>query len=167
MAQTMVPATLFLNPGEVFWGGHDQCVRTLLGSCVSLTLWHRARQLGVICHYLLPFTPAGSKPDGRYADAAVELMVNRIRRSGTRVQDYEGKIFGGGNMFSHTLLAGSRMANTVGDKNVQAGRNLLAAIGVPLVAEDVGGNGHRTIIFDIGSGAVWVRRQSLSDAAAG
>ncbi len=37
---------VFLQPGEHFVGDADCRIRTLLGSCVSITLWHATRRLG-------------------------------------------------------------------------------------------------------------------------
>ncbi len=31
---------IFLQPGELYFGDSDTCIRTVLGSCVSLTFWH-------------------------------------------------------------------------------------------------------------------------------
>lgn len=34
---------IFLQPGEHYVGDADCTIRTLLGSCVSITLWHPAK----------------------------------------------------------------------------------------------------------------------------
>ena len=60
---------VFLNPGDFhFAGGHTR-IRTLLGSCVSIALWHPERKLGGMCHFILPERgqpAAGQELDGRY-----------------------------------------------------------------------------------------------------
>jgi len=45
---------LMLMPGELHFGGEVQSLKTLLGSCVALTLWHPKRRIGGMCHFLLP-----------------------------------------------------------------------------------------------------------------
>ena len=45
---------LSLMPGELWSGRGAASVRTLLGSCVALTLWHPRLRVGGMCHYLLP-----------------------------------------------------------------------------------------------------------------
>lgn len=156
--------TEYLRPGQVFWGGAGHCVGTLLGSCVSVTLWHPVFHFGAVCHYLLPLRPQGSDADGRYGDDAMQSMVDCIKRSGTRIQDYEGKIFGGGNMFPAQMHArpGAQM-DVIGNRNILAGMQFFKIHGIRQVAADVGGNGYRTILFDISTGAVWVRRQQEPD----
>jgi len=44
---------IFLNPGEYFVGGAGFQVRTILGSCVSIILWHQRLRYGAMSHYLL------------------------------------------------------------------------------------------------------------------
>lgn len=65
----------FLNPGEIFFGGSGFRVRTLLGSCVSIVLWHPNRHLGGMCHYLLP-TPSDihSEKSHKYGIDAVPFF---------------------------------------------------------------------------------------------
>lgn len=148
---------IFLNPGEFYFGDRDIRIRTILGSCVSITLWHPKLLLGGMCHYMLPSRQArGSRlADGKYADEALWLLFEEIRRSGTALEDYEVKLFGGGNMFQRQVNAGH---GHIGIKNADAGRNLLKHHGLHLASEDLGGAGHRTVIFDIWSGHVWVRQ---------
>ena len=44
---------VFLQPGELYFGDRYTRLRTLLGSCVSIVLWHREALLGGMCHYML------------------------------------------------------------------------------------------------------------------
>ncbi|MDO8775427.1 MAG: chemotaxis protein CheD, partial [Burkholderiaceae bacterium] len=71
---------IFLQPGEVYFGGRDTRIRTLLGSCVAITMWHPGMLAGGMCHYMLPGAPTGRRGalDGRYADEAMELMLCEI-----------------------------------------------------------------------------------------
>lgn len=147
-----------LQPGEWYFGGGNTRVRTLLGSCVSLTVWNARLQVGGMCHYMLP-TRGGAKPsgelDGRYADEVLELMLGAMRAAGTEPADYELKMFGGGNMFSQ--LACSRTESHVASRNVDIGRELSRRYGFRVVAEHLGGSGHRMLMFDIWNGDVWLR----------
>jgi chemotaxis protein CheD len=145
----------FLNPGEVFFGQGHVLVGTLLGSCVAVTLWHRQRHLGGMCHFLLPQRPhiSWQNPDGRYADEAFALLDRAIARCGTRTTEYEAKLFGGGNMFPDHHIATS---HDVSENNIRAARRLLEERCVALKAEHVGGTGHRRLYFDAWTGEVWL-----------
>jgi len=150
---------VFLQPGEWYFGDRQTRLRTLLGSCVSITLWHPQLLIGGMCHYMLPERVAQRRiqPDGKFADEAFWLLLREIERSGTALHEYEVKLFGGGNMFPET-----RRCETahIGRKNADFGRHLLSRHGLRPKASDLGGFGHRTVIYDIWSGHVWVKKFS-------
>jgi chemotaxis protein CheD len=149
---------IFLQPGEVYFGESDTRIRTLLGSCVAVVMWHPDLLVGGMCHYMLPTRDRnGSREmDGRYADEAMELMLREIRSAGTWPREYQVKLFGGGHMFSERQAASDAH---VGAKNVEMARRLMKQHGFSSCAEHLGGSGHRNIFFDIWSGHVWVRHQ--------
>lgn len=148
---------IFLQPGEFYFSDRDTRIRTVLGSCVSITMWHPKLLIGGMCHYMLPIRHGHSvkRPDGRYADDAFALLLGEICKLGTTPDEYEIKLFGGGDMFQYQSVAGQ---GHIGIKNAEAGRNLMRQHGLRSKAEDLGGAGHRTVIFDIWSGHVWVRQ---------
>ena len=41
---------IFLQPGELWFGDEQTRIRTILGSCVAVTLWHPGRRIGGMCH---------------------------------------------------------------------------------------------------------------------
>lgn len=151
---------IFLQPGDHYFGDEATRIRTVLGSCVSVVLWHPRERIGGMCHYMLPSRPRarghGERPDGRYGDEAIELLLADIERSGTRPRDYQAKIIGGGNMFPGSP-AGT--ANLIGRRNVEAARRLVCAHGFVHVKGHLEGDGHRNVIFDVWSGDVWVRHR--------
>lgn len=156
---------IFLQPGEVYMGDRETRIRTLLGSCVAITWWHPQRQIGAMCHYLLPERPRSKPrgaelPDGRYANEAFELVMHYIQASGTLPADYQVKMFGGGNM----LPAAQSHPQAVGERNIAYGKRWLAEHGFRLSREHLAGHGHRHIVFDVGNGDVWVRFQPQSSA---
>ena len=153
---------VFLQPGEFYFGEGKTRIRTLLGSCVAVTLWHPKLQVGGMCHYMLPRRPRRkgweTEPmDGRYAEDAMKMFLREIQRSRARACEFQVKLFGGGNMFRATThaLAGRP---TIAEANVEFGRAAIAQWGFRLSAEDLGGRGHRNVILDVWSGDVWVRQ---------
>ncbi|VXC96347.1 putative chemoreceptor glutamine deamidase CheD [Pseudomonas sp. 8Z] len=151
---------VFLQPGDLYFGDRYTRIRTLLGSCVSLVLWHKHELLGGMCHYMLPTRKhCDGKFDGRYADEALHLLIKEIRNSGTQAKDYRISLFGGGNMF------GNRAQQHVGQQNVHAGLTLLEAHGLHCHARHAGGDGYRNLIFDVWSGHVSLRCPSQQQIA--
>jgi chemotaxis protein CheD len=150
---------IFLQPGEYFTGDARYRIRTLLGSCVSITLWHPRMRIGAMSHFLLArrTSRSSSELDGRYGDEALCLMLRELAQSGVRPQECEGKIFGGGDMFpSRSRVRGDGM--NVGKRNGEMARELLHAHGIAVVSESLFGVGHRQVIFDVASGNVWLRQ---------
>lgn len=153
---------IFLQPGEFYFGEGKTRIRTLLGSCVAITLWHPRLHLGGMSHYVLPSRAHRKKHeplDGRYADEVMELFMRELRSSHTRPGEYEVKIFGGGRMFQHEGKRGRAGGPLdIPERNVQIGRELVTRYGFRFTAEDLGGNGHRNVMLDLWSGDVWVKK---------
>ena len=154
---------IFLQPGELFVGDASFQIRTILGSCVSITLWHPQLRVGGMSHFLLPTrgVPRGNAElDGRYGDEALELMFRDLRAAGAHPLVCEAKIFGGGNMFPGNQHARGQQARglSVGKRNGEAARELLRQHGIGVVTESLFGVGHRQIIFDVSKGDVWSRQ---------
>jgi chemotaxis protein CheD len=154
---------IFLQPGEYFVADAGYQLRTMLGSCVSITLWEPVSRIGAMSHFLLPARGAHGGPvqelDGRYGDEALELMRRDLARTGVRLSQCQAKIFGGGNMFPGQART-ERMH--VGRKNGEAARKMLLHHGIPIVSESLFGVGHRQIIFDVSNGDVWAYQVKLS-----
>ncbi|MDQ7986144.1 chemotaxis protein CheD [Pseudomonas sp. G34] len=164
MPKRAVITEVYLQPSGYYFGGPNTRVRTLLGSCVSIVLWHPDAHLGGMCHFMLPTRGQPTdKPDGRYGDEAMSLLCDAIRLSGTSPSDYQGRLFGGGQMFPE--LAHPRRQH-VGQHNVAMARRLLAERNIGCHGEHVGGIGHRNLIFDIWSGQIALK-QSLPLNASG
>lgn len=154
---------VFLQPGEYFVGNERHVLRTLLGSCVSITLWHPLRRIGLMSHFLLPTrgTAASPAPDGRYGDEAMQLMLRELTRLNIPPSECQAKIFGGANMFPGKIQGGT---NCVGKRNGAAARELLRRHGISIASENLFGIGHRQIIFNVRTGDVWARQARLEPA---
>ena len=153
---------VFLGPGEYHVARAGIRIRTVLGSCVSITLWSPARRIGAMSHFLLSERVAGAPAelDGRYAEEATELMLRDLAREGVTPQQCQAKLFGGGNMFPQHIIPGS---SNIGFKNGEAARALMLQHSIPIVSESLFGIGYREVIFDIATGDVWLRQVSPSD----
>lgn len=153
---------VFLNPGEFYFGGGPRRISTLLGSCVSITLWHPRLRIGGMCHYMLAerTRPDKAPLDGRFGNEAFELFLQKLATAGTRPTEYQAKLFGGANMLNGP--GGEPM--DIGPRNVDYGRQWLVDQHIVVMAEHVGGSGRRKVRFDIASGDVWLAFPQGSDA---
>ena len=146
--------TVVLKAGEFHFGGGYTRISTLLGSCVSITLWHPRRRIGGMCHYMLTERerPVDTPLDGRYASEAFELFLCHVEREKTRPAEYQAKLFGGANMFANA--AAGRL--DIGARNIEYGQRLLALHNISLISRHVGGSGRRKLHFDLWDGNVWL-----------
>ena len=147
---------IFLMPGQLHFGAAAGSVKTLLGSCVALTLWHPQRRLGGMCHYLLPSRTrsAADRLDGRYGDEAMEVLLEHIRKCGTDPADYHAHLYGG----ADTLPEGSNLRFNVGERNIEAGWNFVDRCGFQLQGVDVGEDVPRSVRLVLATGEVEMRR---------
>ena len=149
---------VFLHPGDFCFTRGNTHIHTLLGSCISITLWHPELRVGGMCHFTLPKYPgkdmAGRELDGRYADDVMTLFKHAVKKNRTDIKEYEAKIFGGGNMMRDKT---QNIEDSIGTKNATAAMNLLMQEEVPILVAHVGEFGHRRLVFDVDSGNVWVR----------
>jgi chemotaxis protein CheD len=153
--QAGLPARLrvYLHPGQVFAAREPTEVTTILGSCVSVCLWDSRLKVGGLNHFLLPLPPSGA-PSPRFAEAAILILVERMRDLGCRPALLQAKMFGGANRLD-MRTAGLK---GLGLQNVDVARSVLAGLHIPIVAEDVGGKAAAKLVFHTDDGACLVRR---------
>ena len=156
-----VTPRIFVGQGDFHFyvprtGSLPPKLHTLLGSCVSIVLWHPERCVGGMCHCILPkgFGPRSeNSTDARYCDGAVALFLREVIRSGTMPQQYHAYLVGGGRMYS---IPGRADEISVGQRNVESARIHLKKAGFLLRAEDVEQEGHRKVELDLQTGEVTV-----------
>ena len=158
------PEKVYLKPGELYVGEGPTKVITVLGSCVSVTLFSRRLRLGAICHGTLPHCRKVNKcremcDDAfKYVDCSLRYMIARFRRSGCSDNEIEVKLFGGADTLS------SRKENTIGSMNVKMALDIISQEHLRVIAADVGDSFGRKIIFLTHTGDVYLKR--LKDTGA-
>jgi chemotaxis protein CheD len=144
---------VYLRPGEFCFGEGKLRITTLLGSCVSIILWHPLLAHGGMCHYMLPSRKqlrGGLPPDGKYGDEAMELFMLELKKRHTVPTQYQVNVYGGGNMFDDRAPKGM----DIGKQNIEMAHHLLEAYGFTLAFDHLGSFGHRKIAFEVWSGEV-------------
>lgn len=151
-----------LSPAEFFASDESVTISTLLGSCVAACLFDPVRQVVGMNHFLLGNRryargiPVSATEAGRYGVHAMELLINNMMRLGADRKALRAKAFGGATIMSNAADAGNFVC--VGDVNARFIREFLANEGIPLLAEDLGGEKGRVIHFSNGDYAVLVRK---------
>lgn len=144
-----------LLPGQLRFG-QGLTLRTLLGSCVAMTLWHPKRHIGGMCHYLLPERPrqGAMALDGRYGDEAVLTMIHCIERAGASPREFICHLYGGADTMPDT----AQVKFNVGERNIAMGWRLIEEFGFQLDGVDVGDSVPRHVSIDLANGQVIARR---------
>ena len=132
-----------------------------IGSCVAIVLYERAYKIGALAHILLPHDSltAVHQPPAKSATSAVPVMVRRMRELNGG-GEIEARLVGGASMFAPLLIPGSL---SLGARNVAAARAACAAANIPIVAEDVGGDHGRSVVFDVDDGSLLVKSIAKGD----
>lgn len=143
---------------EVKTGAEREILVALgLGSCVAVALYESERGIGSLAHIMLPSKESGRRREGenmnKYADIAVSKSVALLEGLGGRRSRMVAKIAGGACMFD----LGKDGNPDIGRRNVEAVKQVLQELGIPLAAEDTGGSRGRSVEFALQDGKLTVR----------
>ena len=133
-----------------------------LGSCVAIALYDARTCVGGLAHILVP-NPALARDTSnpaKFPSTAVPLLVEEMRRRGATT-GITAKIAGGASMFASLMPAGGI---NMGERNAVATRQALQAAGVPLVAEDIGGEHGRSVYFHLRDGRLEIRSLKIGNS---
>ncbi|MBO5354320.1 MAG: chemotaxis protein CheD [Lachnospiraceae bacterium] len=117
-----------------------------LGSCVGVVLYDPAKKVCGMVHVMLPDSTKIKNNTNRakFADTGIEDLMNEVLKLGAARRNLVAKIAGGAQMFA--FKSDNDMLR-VGDRNVEATKNKLKQLQIPIIAEDTGKNSGRTIEF--------------------
>ncbi|MGM9934235.1 chemotaxis protein CheD [uncultured Clostridium sp.] len=139
---------LVLDPGTIMTIG--------LGSCIGIALYDRNKKVAGLSHIMLPDSTqfkSASNPM-KFADSAIPLLVEKMKDQGCRKQNIVAKIAGGASMFN---FSDKSIISDIGKRNSDAVKKALKEIGIPIIAEDTGGDKGRTMILEASTGKVTLK----------
>lgn len=128
-------------------------LKTVVGSCIALCLWDSTTSSGGMVHIMMPKSN-GNKAEqkGKYADTAVETLLNEMIGQGCKQEAIVAKIAGGASMFYHKNEKIEEQH--IGKKNSRIVKKILHEFNVPLKSEDTGGTAGRRIVFNPSTGKI-------------
>ncbi len=152
-----------IHVAELVVGNEDTVITTNgIGSCIVVVLYDRLARVGGMAHAILPrhnpseFHVGAQKHDGdgklfvKYADQAVDVLLDELVSLGGSPEHVVAKLVGGAHMF--TLLEGDQ--HGIGWENTESARAELAKRGITVETEVVGGTVGRNVRFDCATGIV-------------
>lgn len=134
----------------------DKLLTAGLGSCIGICLFDKGLKTGAMAHIMLPSSQASSKNQNRakFADSALEEVLCELDKEGVSRSRLFAKIAGGAQMFK---FMGDSDIMKIGHRNAAAVEENLRKHRIKLLAQDVGGNFGRTILFDPSSGELLIK----------
>ena len=132
----------FIHVGEIFVGIKPTEIVTVLGSCVGVCLYDKVEMIGGMNHYLLPLWNGNGLESPKYGNIAIPKLIENMENIGCLRHNMEAKIFGRANI--HRTTTESQM---IGKKNILIAKETLRQYGIPIKAEDTGGNNGRRIMM--------------------
>ena len=163
----------YLQPGECRIVRRPSILKTVLGSCVSVTFHAPRLAASAMCHAMLPTHTARfsaysdptvcSNPVAgrRYVDYVIREIAREFDRLGAARAEVEVKLFGGAD-----VLASSRKSETVGTLNAEIALRVLRDEGFHVLASRLGGRRGIFIEFHTDTGEVLLRKLAAMDPQA-
>lgn len=135
--------------------GDGRIITYALGSCIGITFYDPVTHLGALLHIMLPTQLSPGDPNVfKFADSGIRETLRKLHVFGVVKSRMAVKIAGGAKMFE---ISGNSAFGNIGERNTESVRRVLAAEGIRIAAEDVGGNYARTMVLDLQNGKVTVR----------
>jgi len=132
--------------------GKNVFLKTMgLGSCVGVVLFDASSGIAGIAHVLLP--GASSNGETKYAETAIEKMLEDLIRKGARKRRITAKFAGGAQVFKQMNLDIFK----IGNRNIKSVEETLNKKKIPILAKDVGGTVGRNLIFNPADGTLIVK----------
>ena len=134
----------------------DKLITVGLGSCVGIAIYDKSAGIGGLAHIMLPDSSQFNKITNqiKFADLAIPILVEDMIKKGAKLRNMNAKIAGGASMFN---FSDKSIIMDIGSRNGIAVKNALKILTIPIVAEDIGGNKGRTLIFDTTNGILSIR----------
>ncbi|MEM8499692.1 MAG: hypothetical protein AAF542_16840, partial [Pseudomonadota bacterium] len=146
-----------LLPGEYHVASGGEGIITVLGSCVSACVRDPNSGYGGMNHFMLPTGEESASVHSdsglatRFGLIAMENLIDDIAALGCDVRNLEAKVFGGANVLNMPQ-------SEIGRKNIRFVREFLSDRKLNVLAEDLGGEHPRKVIYRPSTGKVMVRK---------
>jgi chemotaxis protein CheD len=150
--------TVKILPGEYYVTRNDEAITTVLGSCISACIRDPVLRIGGMNHFMLPEDNSGRDTminapvvlSTRYGSYAMESLINQLLKLGSLRERLEIKIFGGGRVLT--------AMTDIGARNIDFVKSYLGTERLDIVAQDVGGERPRKVVYFPTDGKARVRK---------
>ncbi len=143
--------TIDVQTGEVKAGVGEVILQSkAIGSCLGIAAYDAVKHIGALAHTMLP----GSAPEGKtikrtkYCADAIDAIISRMGRLGSRKEEIEVVLVGGGNVLK-------KEDDTICNENIESALKLLKKKALKVRTQAVGGIIRRSVSLDVERGIVY------------
>ena len=115
-----------------------------------MCLYDPKTHISAMNHYLLPLWNGNGLKSLKYGNISTERLIEGMISVGADLKRIEAKVFGGGVLNINEELS-------VGPRNVQVAMDILKTYRIPVIAQDVGGDRGRKVIFSNEDGSAYLK----------
>lgn len=160
MEKAKMKETIDVQIGEVKTERRNVILQSkAIGSCVAIAAYDAVNNTGAMVHIMLPGkAPVTKKPHEKtkYAANAISAMVGQMNRLGSKNDNIEVVLVGGGNVLN-------RKDDTICKDNIKSALELLRDKYLKVRTQAIGGTDRRSISLDIESGIVYLSEGNGSE----
>lgn len=142
----------------------DGLITLGLGSCVGVAIRDPLTKMGGLVHVMLPdskLISTGQINPAKFADTGIRELIHQMELKGCKRFRMTAKIAGGATMFA---VHPNSEIGQVGKRNVDACKQCLHELNIPILAEDTGANYGRTVTFYPETGDYHIRAVGRSES---
>lgn len=154
--------SIYLQPGEACFSSNPVVVNTVLGSCLSITMFSRKVKYAGMSHCQLPFSKQCGlrcnecKEPYKFVKCTIIQMIKKFEAMQIQRKDIEVKVFGGADVLKTTME--EKRISTVGRQNIDMALETLANYNMDIKVIDVGGRFGRKMFFLTATGEIFLNR---------
>ncbi|MCA9408206.1 MAG: chemotaxis protein CheD [Candidatus Omnitrophica bacterium] len=148
----MTDNVLIVGIADIKTGKAPFLIKTTLGSCIGVCLYHQEKKVGGMLHLMLASSEGivrtGELKRAKFADTGIPDLIHELKvKHDADISGLSAKIFGGAK-----VLQG--VTSDIGKNNEEAVRTILKQFGVKIIASKTGGEKGYQIEFDLDTGKV-------------
>jgi len=157
-----------LQPGDVYFSlpfenDTTKTLKTILGSCVAVTIWHSKSKTAGMCHYLLAQEADKAKVTQvmqkyRYGEEALNYLLKKMTLLHP-LDEYDLALFGGSNMYP------SLIQPSIGEMNVKFAQTWAKRNKLTFKYQDTLGNNGRSLALNLITGAITIKTYKDNEGA--
>ena len=137
----------FLQPGYIYTSSKKAIIKSVLGSCVSVCLWDKTKQIEGMNHYIYP-VKGKNKSTAIYGDVAIPYLIQMMINLGSTNNNLIAHVIGG--------AENAKSSSSIGSENVNIAKKYLKKYDINVLSWDVGGTAGKKIAFNTSTGEALV-----------